>query len=255
MCGAITAAVIMVGGSLVAANQAKQAAKGQAAAAQRAGDAAKAQALLEQARLDPYSDAGKDAIKQLRELLAPGGGLTLPFNYEADPGAAFRMQQGLQGVERSAAARGGLLGGGTLKALSRYGSNLASQEYANAFDRWRSQQQDKFNRLSGIAGMGANASGIQGQLGMAGAGAWGQGQIGAANATAAGAVYAGNQYQSAANSIANMLGGFGGYMNKGTTPPPATNTGTAGATPSGWQMTDPNAPKFTTPYTYKPPKR
>lgn len=70
------------------------------------------------------------------------------FNFEADPGYAFRLSEGLKALERSAAARGGLLSGGTGKALSRYGQDLASQEYGNAFQRF---QQDRAAR----AGLGA----------------------------------------------------------------------------------------------------
>ena len=52
------------------------------------------------------------------------------------PGYQFALQQGLQGVERSAAGRGTLLTGGTLKALQQYGTGLADQTYGNAWQRF-----------------------------------------------------------------------------------------------------------------------
>ena len=52
-----------------------------------------------------------------------------------DPGYQFRLSEGLKGIERSAAAKGTLLTGGTLKALAGYHQGLASQEYGNAWDR------------------------------------------------------------------------------------------------------------------------
>ena len=53
----------------------------------------------------------------------------------ADPGYDFRMQEGLKAIRRRAAAGSGARGGATLKALTRYGQDMASQEYGNAYDR------------------------------------------------------------------------------------------------------------------------
>ena len=72
-------------------------------------------------------------------------GTFAPFQYQAfdpasvsmsqDPGVAFRLKQGQQTLENSAAARGTLLSGATAKALVDYGQGAASQEYGNAFNR------------------------------------------------------------------------------------------------------------------------
>ena len=56
--------------------------------------------------------------------------------FQQDPGYAFRMSEGLKALDRTAAARGGLISGGALKAASRYGQDMASQEYQNAFNRY-----------------------------------------------------------------------------------------------------------------------
>jgi hypothetical protein len=71
------------------------------------------------------------------------------FNFQADPSYGFRLSEGLKALERSAAARGGLMSGGTGKALQRYGQDMASQEYGNAFQRF---QQDRAAR-AGLGGM------------------------------------------------------------------------------------------------------
>lgn len=52
-----------------------------------------------------------------------------------DPGYQFRVQQGDQGLQNWAAARGTLNDSSTANALIDYNQNAASQEYASAFDR------------------------------------------------------------------------------------------------------------------------
>jgi hypothetical protein len=53
------------------------------------------------------------------------------------PGYQFRLDQGNQAVQRSAAARGILGSGATMKAIDRYSQGLASSEYNNFSDRSR----------------------------------------------------------------------------------------------------------------------
>jgi len=65
------------------------------------------------------------------------------------PGYQFRLQQGLQGAQNSAAARGSLMSGGTLKALQQYGQGLASQEYQSAWDRAQTAYQNAWQRGQG----------------------------------------------------------------------------------------------------------
>lgn len=52
-----------------------------------------------------------------------------------DPGYQFRLNEGLKALQASAAARGVLNSGGTLKGIEDYGQNYASQEYGNVFNR------------------------------------------------------------------------------------------------------------------------
>ncbi len=52
-----------------------------------------------------------------------------------EPGFQFRQQQGNDALERSAAARGVLRTGGTLKDIVEYNQLFASQEYGHVFNR------------------------------------------------------------------------------------------------------------------------
>jgi len=58
-----------------------------------------------------------------------------------DPGVAFRLQEGRNALEASAAARGGALSGPALAALQRQGQELSSQEYGQAWNRASQQAQ------------------------------------------------------------------------------------------------------------------
>ena len=58
-----------------------------------------------------------------------------PEELAANPSYQFRLQGGREAIDRSAAARGLLRTGGTLRDLAEYGQNFASQEYEGAYDR------------------------------------------------------------------------------------------------------------------------
>jgi hypothetical protein len=86
--------------------------------------------------------------------------------FQADPGYQFRMSEGMKALERSAAARGILQSGGTLKDITRFGQDAASQEYQNAFQRYLSERQQKLQPLEYRIGLGqAAASGQAANVG------------------------------------------------------------------------------------------
>ena len=58
------------------------------------------------------------------------------FNFEADPGYQFRLDQGQLALNRQASVRGRLASPATDKGVARYSQGLAAQEYANAFNRY-----------------------------------------------------------------------------------------------------------------------
>ena len=75
------------------------------------------------------------------------------------------MSEGLKGLERSAAARGGLLSGATLKGIQRYGQDLGSQEYQNAFNRYQTERTARLGPLQSLAGVGQSAANNLGAYG------------------------------------------------------------------------------------------
>jgi hypothetical protein len=173
----IPAASSIIGG-VMSANAAENAAEASGAAATRAAElqresAREALALQERmyneavARQQPYYQAGTNALAQMqgRTNAMPPAFQFRPEQLTTDPGYGFRFSEGLKALERSAAARGGLLSGGTGKALTRYGQEAASQEYGNAFNRGlteynalRARESEEYNRLAGLAGVGGTTA-------------------------------------------------------------------------------------------------
>lgn len=146
--------------------------------------------------------------------LAPGefGSLSREFgagDFEADPGYAFRLSEGFKALERSAAARGTVLSGGTLRELARYNQGFASNEFQNVFNRFQAERARRFNQLASISGLGQTTAAQLGQFGAQSAGNIGNllvgGQTAAAAARASGYGAWSNAIQNAANAPLNWL--------------------------------------------------
>jgi hypothetical protein len=93
---------------------------------------------------------------------AGSGSLMKPFDettFQADPGYAFRLAEGNKALEHSAAARGGLLSGQAMKGAVEYGQNMGSNEYQNAFNRYTSERDNRYNQLLGLTNVGTNSAG------------------------------------------------------------------------------------------------
>ena len=151
--------------SLYGASQIGKAATNAANIGQGASDRAAQlqQNQYDQTRADlaPYRTAGTNALAQLTAGTAPGGQFTKSFgmsDFEQDPGYGFRMSEGLKALDRTAAARGGLLSGATLKGAQRYGQDLGSQEYQNAFNRYQTNRSNVLNPLQSLAGVGQTST-------------------------------------------------------------------------------------------------
>jgi len=128
--------------------------------------------------------------------------------FQADPGYAFRLQEGLKALDRSAASRGGLLSGATLRGATRYGQDLASQEFTNAFNRYQAERQARLNPLQSLAGMAQTSANTLTNA----AGQYGQNL--AEGATAMGNIRA-SGYVGQANALTNALGqGVNYYQNQ-----------------------------------------
>lgn len=255
-------AIGSITGSNKQAKAAEKAANTQAAATDRASEIQKEMYNQTRSDLSPYSQAGAGALSKLTGFNPPSfqgdqfsfNGSSNPnyssqqhqaneFNFQESPGYQFRKEQGMDGIQSSAAASGGLLSGATLKALNNHNSNLASQEYDNAFNQhtvsenqrfnqylnqenlnqgqqqqafnnWQSQdnndysrymtdQNNQYNRLNNLVGIGQSAAAGVGNAGMQTGQAIANNTMAGANAQAAGTVAAGN---STANNFGAMLG-------------------------------------------------
>ena len=114
-----------------------------------------------QARQEPFYQAGLKALPAYSQGVMPGGNLVRPFSnadFQADPGYGFRLSEGMKTLESSAASRGNLLSGATLKGAQRYGQGLASQEYQNAYNRYTGDQATQRNALASLTGFAPTAS-------------------------------------------------------------------------------------------------
>lgn len=143
--------------------------------------------MYEQTRADqlPWMTQGKNSLEQLGGMMGQGGALNQRYqqfkpmtmaNFQADPSYNFRRNEGIRGIENSMAGRSGFGGGNMLKALARYGSDLASTEYGAANDRYNQNfatgynqfNQDQntiFNRLAALSGTGQTTAANLGNVG------------------------------------------------------------------------------------------
>jgi hypothetical protein len=191
----------IAGSSLLGASAASSAANTQADAANRAADLQYKQYQENVARQKPFYDVGVNALPALvkaSEYTNFG-----PQQFQQDPGYAFRLKEGQQALDRQAAARGGLISGGALKAATRYGQDMGSQEYTNAFNRYQAERQARLGPLQALTGMGQTTAQQVGAAGQNMATNVGEAYQGAANARASG-------YVGGANAI---TGGVGQYLN------------------------------------------
>jgi hypothetical protein len=223
----------ILGSSLLGSGAARSAGSAQADAANRAADL-QYQQFVEQSLLqEPFRQAGVRALPKLeaQQNMMPGA-FTGQVNLGQDPGYAFRLSEGQKALDRSAAARGGLISGGAMKAAQRFGQDLGSQEYQNAYNRALTgynadvaREATGYNRLAALAGIGQTATGQIGTAGQnmasnvgnlmtSGAAANAAGQVGGINALTGGLSTYLNYNQG--NSLVNALrgGGGGNFMNQ-----------------------------------------
>lgn len=202
---AITSAAVVAAGTAYSANRQaagqKKAGRAQANAAQQTLDQQRQiyDQSVEQAT--PYLQAGTNALTGLNALAA--GDYSA---FENAPDYQFALTQGLQGADRSAAARGGLYSGGHQADLQQFAQGLASQQLGS----YR-------NSLMNLAQMGQGASQYLGQLGQGFgnqfAGAMGQKGQGNALAASSGAMAQagyGNALAAGAGAYLGAGGGSGG---------------------------------------------
>lgn len=220
MVAAAVAAGAAVAGGAMSANASKKAAKTQAQSTDRASQIQ--WDMYDQTRkdLDPYNQAGQKVLGELTSAATNGNSYSgTPFKFEESPSYQFRKQQGMDGIQSQAAAGGGLLSGATLKALNNYNSDLASQEYQQAFNNWQSldnnaysrytnDQNNRFNRLYTLAGMGQNAAAQTGNAGMQTGQAVANNTMAGANASAAGQIGQANAWGNTIGSLGSLASAY-----------------------------------------------
>lgn len=134
----------------------------------------------------------------------------------SSPDYQFRLQEGTRAVEQSAAARGLLRSGQTLRGVTEYGQGLASTAYNNYL-----------NRLASLAGIGQSTVAQTGQLGAQSAAAQGMALQQGAAAQAHGTLGAANAWQNALSQTGSNVGFAIGALSQS----PQQQLAASGATP------------------------
>ena len=221
---AVVGGVTAYMGAQEQADAARSAADAQARASQQAQDTQYKMWQEQKALQQPWYDVGVRALPQLEAATnAMPAAFTGKVDLTQDPGYAFRLKEGLNALDRTASARGGLLSGGALKAAAAYGQEMGSQEYQNAYARALDQynaavtrEQTGYNRLAGLAGTGQQTAGtLASQAGQYGTNvgnlmmATGESQ---ANSLLAQGNARASQYGAIGNAIGGMAGAYGNYQ-------------------------------------------
>ena len=218
----ITGAVLGAGasliGGLVSANAANKAAKTQAKAADQATALQREQFEKTLELNKPFYEAGLKGQDYLMNYLGLGGDPTAagygagmkPFtgaDLASEPGYAFRLGEGINALNKTAAARGGMFSGRALAEATRYGQDYASNEYQNAYNRYWNTRNQTINPVQSLLGQGQTVAGNLGTAGQNYATRAGETIQGAANARASG-------YVGSANALGSALSGaVTPYMN------------------------------------------
>ncbi len=159
---------------------------------------------------EPWRQAGVGALNRLTAGLGAGGEFSTKFsdtNWQTDPGYQFRLKEGINALNRQSAARGGLMSGAALKAATRYGQDMASQEYQNAFNRYYAERDNNLRPLQSLAGLGQTSATVLGN-------AAGNYANNAGNIALGNAANQGNALLTGANIRASQYGSYGNLLEK-----------------------------------------
>jgi hypothetical protein len=183
-----------------------------------------------QAAQQPWQLAGGWSVNELRNKLAEG-----PGEYTKSPGYDFRLQEGVNALERGAAARGKQLSGAQEKALTRYGQDYATNDYQNWLNRWY----DSLKPYQSLAGLGQTSATAAGQFGVGAGQSQAAGYLGQANTINSLMNTYGEGWQTtvAPMSPNTALGMFlGGGQNMMQSMPGMGGAGAGAGASSGWWM-------------------
>lgn len=234
------AAAMGLGGSYLSGKAAKKAANVQAASAQQGLALQREQfnnalTLYNQGRTDlaPYRGAGEGAVTTLAQLYGiPTAGNPNPEAFNAKSAEAFRnspdykfaFDEGNRAVQFSAAAKGSLASGNTLRDLTEFGQGAATQNFQNYAQRLMQLAQMGQGAASTSAGQGAQFG--QTGINFANAGAEQFGNIGQAQAS--GIVGQSNAWNQGLSSAGNNLMLYN-LIQQQQQNPSAYNSGPAGS--------------------------
>lgn len=224
-----TAVVATAAATAYSANKQADAAKDAAKAQERSAEAGISEQRLAresfEERTDPFRQVGLAAARPILSEL----GIAIPDELsgllpaaqptsgagQVSPLFDFLRGEGFEDIQESAAAQGRLRSGGTLRDLSQFNTNLAGQF-----------QQQRFNQLFNLLGLGSNVAAGQGTAGLQSATnisnllgnigqAQAQGSIGQANAVSQGI-----------SGLTGTLGAYqGGAFGGGAQPTTTQNSG------------------------------
>ena len=227
MSGIATAIVgsALIGGA-VSSRGASKASKAQTQAADQAAQVQKEIFDRQTELQEPFRQAGITSQNELMRMLGLGGeagtpgygSIGAPFTaeqMEADPGYAFRLAEGEKALGRMQSARGQYLGGGAIRAGTRYGQEMGSQEYMNAFNRAQALMGTRLGTLGSLYGAGqAAAQQVGRQAGEYGTNT-GNLMVGAGQARASGYLGQSNALSQALGQAATGYGLYrGGYFDR-----------------------------------------
>lgn len=136
-----------------------------------------------QAEFDAQTATGQPAAQTPAEMV------------KTDPSYQFRLNEGMEALEKSAGAAGGLLSGGFARKATRYAQDYASTEYGKMWDR-----------LATIAGYGTTGAQLAGNATMGASGQIGNAISNAGVARASGYTAQGNSWANAINQGAQAFG-------------------------------------------------
>lgn len=195
---AIGSGVSGIIGAGSAEDAARQASGAQLAGTQAGIDEQRRQFDVTQANLQPFQEAGVNALAQQQALLGLSGQEEQQgaFNALAEsPGQRFMRERQQRALLRNQSAIGGLGGGNVRTALQEQAAGFAQQDLQN-----------QFGRLGQLAGQGQSAVTNLGQFGSAAAGNIQQGLQSAGQARATG-IQGANQAQQQFGQIGAQLAG------------------------------------------------
>lgn len=162
---------------------------------------------------------------------------------ENDPRFQFMEQQGVKTIERSAASRGRLASGATLRSLQDFGGNLAAQHYSQmsgeSLQQWSSNYGQYLTELSNLGSIlsGARAAAAgSAQVANQGAANIAVGNIHAAQAQAAGTRAGGQMWGNIFQTGANTYGLANMFSQQPPASPAVVHSGVPMANASPWNQ-------------------